>query len=151
MAYISLVGAVSSVIAAIYAIMAYYRMRAEDNPTLHVRCLEPMEEDEYHLVLEVHPGKQPARYRALSICGGYIGPKQNESLENVLEHIDANDFRRCHKANIFVPPAVARDVGPELSVTLRMKRSAVLSLCPRRKGLSRKLSIRINSGMVDDS
>lgn len=143
-------GALSGMIAAIYAAMAYYRMKAEDSPTLHVRFLEPMKEGEYHLVLEVHPGKQPARYRALSIRGGSLGPKQSRHLEGVPEHIGADNFRRCHKVNIFVPSAVARDAGPDLSITLRMKHSAVLSLRTRHKGIGRKLSIRINSSMVDD-
>lgn len=150
MEYMSLIGAVSGVIAAIYAAMAYYRMKAEDSPTLHVRLLERMEEGEYHLVLEVHPGKRPVRYRALSIRGGHIGPTKHEYVGNVLEGADASDFRRSHKTNIFVPPAVARDEGPDLLLTVRMKNSAVLSLRTRRLCFCRKLSIRITGSMADD-
>lgn len=146
----SLIGAVSGVIAAIYAAMAYYRMKAEDSPTLHVRLLERMEEGEYHLVLEVHPGKRPVRYKGLSIRGGYIGPAKNTYAGDFLEDKGASGFRRSHKTNIFVPAAVARDVGPDLSFMLRMKKSAVLSLRTRRLCFCRKLSIRITGSMADD-
>ncbi|CAO1661815.1 hypothetical protein NYA30BAC_01397 [Halomonas sp. NYA30] len=146
----SLVGAVSGVIAAIYAAMAYYRMKAEDSPTLHVRFLEPVEDGEYHLVLEVHPGKRPVRYKALSIRGGYIGPRRHEYAGNILKGADASDFRRSHKTNICVPAAVARDQGPDLSLTVRMKSSAVVSLRTHRICFCRKLSIRITSSMADD-
>lgn len=148
--YLSFIGAVSGVTAAIYAAMAYYRMKAEDSPTLHVRFLEPMAEGEYHLVLEVHPGKRAVRYKALSIRGGYIGPTKHEYADNILESTDASDFRRSHKTNIFVPPAVARDVGPDLSFIVHMKNSAVISLRTRRFCLCKKLSIKIDSSMAVD-
>lgn len=148
MEYMSLIGAVSGVIAATYAAMAYYRMKAEDSPILHVRFLERMENGEYHLMLEVHPGKRPVRYKALTIRGGYIRPTKHEYTDNILEDADASDFRRSHKTNIFVPAAVARDEGPDLSLTVRMKSSAVLSLRTRRISFCRKLSIRITGGMA---
>ena len=148
--YLSLIGAVSGVTAAIYAAMAYYRMKAEDSPTLHVRFLEPMAEGEYHLVLEVHPGKRAVRYKALSIRGGYIGPTKHEYADNILESVDASDFRRSHKTNIFVPSAVARDEGPDLFLNVRMKSSAVISLHTRRICFGSKLSIRIAESMIDD-
>lgn len=146
----SLIGAASGVIAATYAAMAYYRVKAEDRPTLHVRFLESVGKDEYHLVLEIHPGKRSARYRALSIRGGYIGPKKNEHLTGILESVGTSNFRQCHKADIFVPPAVARDVGPDLSVAVRMRSSAVLSLRTRRTCFGSKLSVKITASMIDD-
>lgn len=148
--YMSLIGAVSSVIAATYAALAYYRMQAEDSPTLHVRLLEPVGEGEYNLVLEVHPGKRPARYKALSIRGGYIGSIKYDYAGNILEDGDASDFRRYHKTDIFVPPCVARDQGPDLSLMVRMKSSAVISLHTRRIYFCRKLSIWISGSMAEE-
>lgn len=125
-------------------------MKADDSPTLHVRFLEPMAGGEYHLVLEVHSGKRPVRYKALSIRGGYIGPTKHEYADNILEGADACAFRRFHKTNIFVPAAVARDDGPDVSLTVCMRKSAVILLRTRRHCLYRKTSISIDSSMAVD-
>lgn len=150
MAYVSLIGAVSSVIAATYAAMAYYRMKADDSPTLHIRLLERMTEGGYLFVLEVHPGKRPVRYKWLSIRGGYIGPAENTYAGDFLKVTGDDDYRKSHNVNIFVPAAVARDVGPDLSFIVRMKSSAVISLRTRRFCLCKKLSIRIDNSIAVD-
>lgn len=77
MDYVSLIGAIGGVIAAIYAAMAYYRMRADDCPTLHVRFLEPIEDGIYHLVLEIHPGNRSAQYHVITVNNGSIGPAES--------------------------------------------------------------------------
>lgn len=150
MEYVSLVGAVSSVIAAIYAAMAYYRMKSDDSPTLHTRLLERLAEGEYLLVLEVHPGKRPVKYKRLSVRGGYIGPAENTYAGDFLTVTGNDKFRKSHKVNIFVPAAVARDIGPDLSFIVRMKNSAVVSLHARRVFSFRKLRTRIDNSMAVD-
>lgn len=150
MEYVSLIGAISSVIAAIYAAMAYYRMEAEDSPTLHIRLLERRAEGEYLLVLEVHPGMRPVKYKRLSVRGGYIGPAENTYAGDFLTATGNGDFCKSHNVNIFVPAAVARDEGPDLSFIVRMKSSAVISFRTRRFSLCKKLSIKIDSSMAVD-
>lgn len=67
--YINFVGALGGVVAALYASMTYYRMKADDSPTLHVRFLTIVKDDIYHLVLETHLGKRPAQYNRVSVKG----------------------------------------------------------------------------------
>ncbi len=148
MDYVSLIGAIGGVIAAIYAAMAYYRMRADDCPTLHVRFLEPIEDGTYHLVLEIHPGKRPAQYRVISVEGGSIGPAESGWEGNLPTVKAAQNLGRSYEVNIHVPPAIARDSGPDLSIILMMKKSAVLSLSGSRSFFSEKIKTTVTESMV---
>ena len=148
MDYVSLIGAIGGVIAAIYAAMAYYRMRADDCPTLHVRFLEPMEDGIYHLVLEIHPGKRPAQYSVISVKGGSLGPAESGWEGNVPTITAAKNLGRSYEVNIHVPPAIARDSGPDLSIILRMKKAAVISLCGSQSFFSKKIKTTVTDSMA---
>lgn len=148
MDYVSLIGAIGGVIAAIYAAMAYYRMRVDDCPTLHVRFLEPIEGGTYHLLLEIHPGKRPARYNVISVKGGYISPVEFGWEGDVSTIAAAQDLRRSIEVNIHVPPAIARDSGPDVSLILKMKKAAVISLCCSQSCSSKKIKVTVMDSMV---
>lgn len=149
MDYVSLIGAVGGVIAAIYSAMAYYQIRIDDHPTLHVRFLEPIGDGVYHLMLEIHPGKRPARYSSISIRGGRIGPAISEWDGGIRRVTAAQDLRRSYDVNLHVPSAIARDAGPELSLVLSMRKKAVVSIRTGRNWLSSKIKTPVMESMID--
>ncbi|GAB1578642.1 hypothetical protein BPNSA17_34750 [Bordetella petrii] len=140
-----MIGALGGVIAATYAGMTYHRMQAAEQPTVHVRLLT---EDGFFLaILEIYPGRLPARFERIAVEGGMVARVSTDFMKGHATYSPAHEWASEMEVAIDVPSSVARDGPFEQWLALKMEREATISLCSssRRRAKTIKLTVRASS------
>lgn len=146
MDYLSLIGAVGGVIAAIYAGMTYHHMWAAEQPTVHTR-LSVEADGIYLLILEIYPGRSATAYDRISVKPGVLARVRSEYKGGHAKYLPAHDWTSSCEISVDVPSSVARDGPIEEYFLLKAEHDATISLCnsKRRRAKTIKLTVRLNN------